>query len=431
MKKTLLILCCVTLLISGSLFAQGSSEKDASKGDQSITVIMPRHEMDLVGMWEAQTKKFEEETGIKVEFIQMSWDEVQTKVMTDMAAGGKSYDVIEFDNGWIAKFSAADWLEPLNSYGTDEYFNSIVPGLLNTFTVGDDILGVPWNNDTRFFFYNEEMLNKAGITEAPKTWADVLADSKTLQEKNISKYPVAEYWNQEWALANSIAFYLYSFDTNYFDEKGNITINKPQAIKALTLMNDMLNKYKVADPSSITLSQEAAADLFYRGSSAFFFQGPPSTFNYSNDETKSNVVGKVKVAEFLPAETTNFTTLTLPEAFAIPKGSDNKDLAWKYISYMISVKNDTERAKTLGSLPLFSEEYQSDELLALYPYWKEFGKQSAHSKALPLVSWYDELVQKAIVSVQQMLIGSKTPEQTANEIADFLKGKDYNGLTLQ
>ena len=380
MKKTLLILCCLALLLNVSLFAQGSNESKTQK--DSITVIMPRHEMDLIGIWEAQTKAFEEETGINVEFIQMSWDEVQTKVMTDMAAGGSSYDVIEFDNGWIAKFSSADWLEPLNEYGSDEYFNSLVPGLLKTFTVKDQILGVPWNNDTRFFFYNKAMLEKAGITEAPKTWEDVLTDSKLLQDKNITKYPVAEYWNQEWALANSIAFYLYSFNTSYFDEMGNITINQPQGIKALTFMNDMLNKYEIADPSSITLSQEAAADLFYRGSSAFFFQGPPSTFNYSNDDTKSNVVGDVEVAQWLPSENSTFTTLTLPEAFAIPKGSQNKDLAWKYISYMISVNNDKDRAMQIGSLPLFSSEYEDPELLSAYPYWEDFGKQSANSKAL-------------------------------------------------
>ncbi len=147
MKKILFLL--VALVLVGSLvFAAGSSEKKAEK----ITVIMPRHEMDLEGVWEMQTREFEKETGIQVEFIQMSWDEVQTKVMIDLAAGGSSYDVIEFDNGWVEKFAATQWLEPLNSLGNEDYFNSILPGILNTFTVDGDILGVGWNNDTRFFF---------------------------------------------------------------------------------------------------------------------------------------------------------------------------------------------------------------------------------------------------------------------------------------
>jgi multiple sugar transport system substrate-binding protein len=72
------------------LFAAANVAAASSK----ITVIMPRHEMDLKGIWEKQTKEFEAQAGIQVEFIQMSWDEVADKVLTDLAAGGGSYDVI-------------------------------------------------------------------------------------------------------------------------------------------------------------------------------------------------------------------------------------------------------------------------------------------------------------------------------------------------
>lgn len=423
MKRTTCIAVFALAWVAG-LFASGAGEK--------ITVIMPRHEMDLKGLWEQQTRDFEKETGIKVEFIQMSWDEVATKVMTDFAAGGKSYDVIEFDNGWIAKFAAAGWVEDLTSYGDRAYFDSLLPGLVKTFTVEGKILGVPWNNDTRFFFYNKAMLDAAGIAEPPRTWSEVVSQAKQLKSAGVSEFPIAEYWNQEWALANSIAFYLYSFGANYFDEAGNITINKSEGVAALQFMSDLLRKDKIVDPSSVTLSQEAAADLFYRGSSAFFFQGPPSTYSYANDGTKSKIVGKVRVAEGLPAKTAALqTTLTLPEAFAIPKSSAKKELAWKYIRYMISPERDRQRAMQIGSLPLFRELYSDPLLVKMYPYWVQFGKQSSVAKALPLVDWYDELVQTTIVSVQQMLLGSKTPQETADTIAAFLKGRTYNGKTLR
>ncbi|RFU96091.1 sugar ABC transporter substrate-binding protein [Sphaerochaeta halotolerans] len=426
--KRFTFLLVALVLIGGLVFAAGSSEQEKEK----ITVIMPRHEMDLDGLWEKQTREFEEETGIQVEFIQMSWDEVQTKVMIDLSAGGSTYDVIEFDNGWVEKFVATGWLEPLNSYGTDEYFDSLLPGILNTFTVDGDILGVGWNNDTRFFFYNREMLDKAGIKEAPKTWAEVVEQSSKLKSAGISEYPMAEYWNQEWALANSIAFYLYSFGANYFDEDGNITINDAEGIETLQFMLDILKEYKIVNPSSITLSQEAAADLFYRGSSAFFFQGPPSTYSYANDPSMSSVVGQVEVASWLPGKTTDVqATLTLPEAFAIPKTSENKNAAWKYIEYMISAEKDKERSLQIGSLPMFSDAYEDPELLAKYPHWIQFGAQSEVARALPLVSWYDELVEKTIVVVQQMFQGSRTPAEAADEIAKFLEGREYNGKTLK
>jgi len=181
----------------------------------------------------------------------------------------------------------------------------------------------------------------------------------------------------------------------------------------------------------VTLSQEAAADLLYAGDAAFFFQGPPVTQNYANDPERSKVVGQVKAAEWLPAESgTSQATLTLPEAFAIPKASKNKDAAWQYIHYMISPERDRERAEKLGSLPLFSALYTDPALLQKYPYWEQFGAQSAKARPLPQVEWYDELVQTSIVAVQRALLGIQSPQQAAGSIAAFMTGKTAGGVTL-
>lgn len=428
MRRNTLAFMVVLALLASLCLTGTISSAAASK----ITVIMPRHEMDLKGIWERQTKEFESKTGIQVEFIQMSWDEVADKVLTDLAAGGTSYDVIEFDNGWVAKFAATGWVSPLNDIADKQYVNSLLPGLVKTFTRNGKLLGIPWNNDTRFFFYNKAMLQKAGIKEPPKTWAEVITQAKQLKKLGICEYPIAEYWNQEWALANSVAFYLYSFGGNYFNNQGKITVNKGAALEALTFMVNSLKRDKLVNPSSTTLSQEAAADLFYRGSSAFFFQGPPSTFNYANDPKKSKVVGQIEVASWLPGKRSSLqTTLTLPEAFSIPKTSKNRELAWKYIQFMISKEKDKERATEIGSLPLFNDLYRDEQLLKQYPYWKQFGQQSAVARPLPLAEWYDELVQKTIVAVQQALLGSKTPKAAADDIAGYLEGKTVDGKKLK
>ncbi|HHY15235.1 MAG TPA: extracellular solute-binding protein, partial [Firmicutes bacterium] len=310
------------------------------------------------------------------------------------------------------------------------YFDGIVGGLLDTFSHNGDILGIPWNNDTRFFFYNERVLKDAGFESPPATWDEVLEQSRALQEQGLA-YPIAEYWNQEWALANSIAFYLYSFGADYIDDQGNITIDKSPAVDALAFMVEMLRDTKIVDPSSVTLSQEAAADLFYRGSSAFFFQGPAVTFSYANDPDYSSVIGEVKAASWLPAANPETqTTLTLPEAFAIPKTSRNKEAAWKYIEFMISPEKDKERADALGSLPLFNSLYKDPDLLTKYPYWEQFGEQSAKAKPLLQVEWYDELVQTTIVAVQRALLGMVTPQEAADQIADFMVGLEVDGVPL-
>ena len=53
-----------------------------SNSQEQIAVIMPRHEMDVKGLWEQQTREFEKNR-YQVELITMAWDRVADKVLTN------------------------------------------------------------------------------------------------------------------------------------------------------------------------------------------------------------------------------------------------------------------------------------------------------------------------------------------------------------
>ena len=152
----------MALVISGcgksdSQTSQSTSET-AKNADHKITVLLPKHEMDNKGFMEKETREFESKSGIKVELINMSWDNVADRVTTEMASGGSSYDVIEFDNSWVSKFVTNDWVTSIDDYVTAEMKEGILPGLLSKFSYKEKLYGIPWNNDTRFFMYNKKKL---------------------------------------------------------------------------------------------------------------------------------------------------------------------------------------------------------------------------------------------------------------------------------
>ncbi len=212
--------------------------------EQSITVIMPRHEMDIKGVWERQTREFEKETGIKVELIQMAWERVADKVLTEMASGGSAYDVIEFDNVWPAKFLSAGWIIPLDEFIDRETIDRMLPGLVSTFSKDGHLYGVVWNNDTRFFMYNKKKLELAGIAAPPKTWDEFTEQTKKMQAANIIKYGYIGAWEQSQTLTNEFTFFCYSFGSNLFTEDGKPTFLEKPAIDALSFMVDAVNKEK-------------------------------------------------------------------------------------------------------------------------------------------------------------------------------------------
>jgi len=419
MKKLFIRLLGVIFILSLTFIGVDCEEVTSQK----ITVIMPRHEMDLIGIWEQQTREFEEETGIQVELIQTEWEKAADKIQVELAANGSNYDVIEFDNSWVAKFLEADWVIPLDDYIPAGMKEELLPGLVNTFSFDGKLYGITWNNDTRFFMYNGAMLEEAGIQEPPHTFAELVEQIETLKEKGIANYGWADFWPQSQALANSHAYFLYSFGGDFFDDEGNPIFNDDAGIEALQFMVDALND-KVVDPASLTYEQEDAANIFYKGDTPFFLQAWPGVYAFSNDEEQSNIVGQVKVAEWIPAKSEDLqATLNLPEAFAISKFSENKDAAWEFIEFMTSKEKDRERALNIGSLPIWSELYNDTELLEKYPYWEQFGKQILYAKGLPKITWYDEFSYIIQVEVQRALIGQKTAEEALNSILEQIQDK--------
>jgi ABC-type glycerol-3-phosphate transport system substrate-binding protein len=71
------LLSLVFLLACASLFAQAS-----------ITVIFSKHEADLSGAFASRVKEFETSSKIRVNLIQMGWDDVNNKLTAEMAGGG-------------------------------------------------------------------------------------------------------------------------------------------------------------------------------------------------------------------------------------------------------------------------------------------------------------------------------------------------------
>jgi len=405
----------VFLLACASLFAQ-----------ESITVIFPKHEADLSGAFASRVKEFEASSQIKVNLIQMGWDDVNNKLTAEMASGGSAYDVVEFDNGNVAAWLGAGWVEPLDSYMPKGYTNGMIPGLVDLFTGGDGKLyGIVWNNDTRFFFYNAGMLKKAGIANPPRTWDELVSQSKTLMSKGLARYGMAGFWKAEWALANDFHFYAYTYGGKIVDKHGNILFNTdPNTLAAAQEMVKML-KEGVVDPASLTYDQEAVNNIFLKGDVAFLSQGIPGIMSYAQDPARSKVIGQVKVGLVPGGKVGTSAALTLPEAYAIPKGSTNKANAWKFIEFMTSRETNKKLAQQIGILPIWSGQYTDSDLVKLYPYWADFSKQMASAKGLAVLTWYNNFVDVCIPETQKMLSGKLTPKDALNEMAGLLK--DYAG----
>lgn len=413
MRKKLLSVLLTTVMISSAvtavpMVAYGEEDLAGTK----ITVLLPKHEMDTVGFYEMKTRQFEEETGIEVELINMGWDNVADRVIAEMTSGGSSYDVIEYDNSWVAKFGVNDWLEPLDAYVTDEIKEGIVPALLDKFTYEGSLYGICWNNDTRFMMYNKALLDQAGIEAPATTYEELKEHTKILQEAGLIEYGYVDSYMQAQSGCNEFVQLIYSFGGKFFDDAGNLIIDSDPGIKAA--YEYLVDGYNngVYDPSSLMADYDTVANVFYSGTTAYMLQAWPGIYATSNDESVSMVPGQIEVADYsISVDGNSQAVLTLPEAMAIPKTSENKEAAWKYIEYMSSKEFDKEKCEAIGALPIWSELFSDAELLEKYPYWENFGKQSQYAKGHPDLLWYDEFSSIIQIESQNIILGTVSVEE--------------------
>ena len=395
---------------------------------EKITVILPAHEMDTIGLHEQRTRQFEEETGIEVELINMGWDDVADRITADLVAGGNSYDVIEFDNAWVLKFAQNDWLEPLDDYISDEQKNGMVPGLIDKFSNDGHLYGIVWNNDTRFFMYNKAKLDEAGISKVPETWDEVKEADQKLRDAGLcSATYIDSYWQGQ-SGGNELYWLVSSFGGKLIDENGKPVMGEdPKTAAAYQFLVDGMNSGLI-DPSSLSADYETAANVFYMGDTAMMMQAWPGVYSAANDPETSSIVDEIAVGTSAPhAAGEEFMVLTLPEAMAIPKTSEHKEAAAKYIEYMSAHDFDKDRCAAIGSLPVWTDLYSDADLLALYPYWAQFAEQITHAKGLPDLLWYDEYCNILTVESQKILLGEVSVEEGLKEMQAQCEAvaKDY------
>ncbi|WP_054521262.1 extracellular solute-binding protein [Thermanaerothrix daxensis] len=401
--------------------AEATTAAPPQPAQEKITVIFPRHEADITGAFEARVREFEKTIGIQVDLTQSDWDSVADRVIPEMATGGSAYDVVEFDNGWVAEWCGAGWVTPLNDFMPANFTDGMIPGLVDLFSCPDGKLyGVVWNNDTRFFYYNAAKLEAAGFKEPPRTWQEFKQMSLAAKEKGVVQYGMAPSWNQEWALANEFHFWTYTFGGKIVDENGCFEFNKdPNTLAALQFMIDSI-KEGVANPAGLTYDQATSQDAFLKGDTLFLPQGIAGLMAYTQDPSISKVAGQVEVG-LVPGATPDLSaTLTLPEAYAIPVNSKHKEAAWKFIQFMTSRENNEILAKEIGLLPIWTDLYTDPDLLAKYPFWANFQAQLATARGLSKLTWYGDFVDVTIAEVHKALAGEQTAQQALDNMAKGL-----------
>jgi multiple sugar transport system substrate-binding protein len=357
----------------------------------------------------AMTHEFEAAnpgTTVNLEFV--PYEALYDKIVASKAAGGSGYDVVLYDVIWPAAFARDGVLQDVTSRVTGSIDTTkVFDGAWSTSLYDGKYYGLPWILDTKYLFYNTEMLSKAGIATPPKTWDEFLADAKIIKDKKIVEYPIVWSWSQAEAVVCDYATLVAANDGSYFKD-GKPAFDQGGALEAVKTMTQSI-KEGLSNPNSKEYLEEDVRKVFSAGNAAFALNW---TYAYAkgNDPAESKIVGKVGV---VPAPgvagKTQASAVNGSMGLGITTGSSHPDLAWKYISFLTSQAVQNRYAQL--SLPIWKSSYDDPAVTKGQEPLVAAAKTAINLMSLrPVTPNYQELSTILQKELQNALTGQATPD---------------------
>lgn len=326
-KKFVSVGVVALLSLAGTIFVTGP----ARAGDVTLTMYSWRPE-DVAFYKDALAKFHTANPTINVVFQPFPSADYQT-ILTTALAAGKGPDILQVRAyGALNQLVDPGYLSPIaikEIKGLDKWDKNIVDSQRG-FT-DKRLFGIPFATQSLGIFYNKELLNKAHIFTAPKTYPEFLKSLDTLKAKGIQ--PLANGGQatieQMWGV---IAPTFYGGTPFYNDViAGKKTFSDPAFISSLDALSKLF-PYMPTNATAVTYDSSRA--LFYSGRAAYFLGGIFELGYFRANNPKLKV-------DFMPTPPltpggTQYVSSWADGGFAINSKTKYRPEAIKFLNYLAS-----------------------------------------------------------------------------------------------
>jgi trehalose/maltose transport system substrate-binding protein len=277
--------------------------------------------------------KFSADTGIKVKLVPHPADSSASYSQLARTFSGKSsaFDVVMLDVVWPGAF--APYLVDLKSALAKEA-RAHSAGIIRNNTINGKLVAMPWFGDFGILYYRTDLLRKYGYSSPPKTWAQLGAMAKKIQDgeqaNNPNFYGFVYQGNAYEGLTCDALEWLASSGGGHFVDNGKASINNPRAVAIMNLQRSWVGEIT---PRGVTTYQEGEADQAFGAGNAAFMRNWP--YAYAKSQT-GPVKGKFDVT-VLPHTGKNPSVGTVGGwQLGVSRFSKNQDAAIELVRYLTS-----------------------------------------------------------------------------------------------
>jgi multiple sugar transport system substrate-binding protein len=404
---------------------QKSSNPKKPYEGQQITVANATNPPD-----QASLAQFTKDTGIKVHWVNIGWDSLQTKITAAATSNTYFADVVDVDWSRVGEYNKTKWFTPLNQYMNPNSLKSDVPQL-DSFTANGQLIGVPVDASIMVTTVNQNDFKKAGITNMPTTIQEYTDDLKKLQQTGVNAHPLGI----PFAAAEGLSTYWYeltsAFGGSVLGDKNQPLFTDPSS-PGYKAMQWMVDAYKTGlvpkENINITDSSEFQSEMAKHKVSTIFSDYSGNIGSIYDVASESNVVNQV---QYIPTPGINGVGSNLgnPDGMGIPKTAKYPGAAAEFLKWYTSKQVQADlsglngasagsivgfpmRSSSMEMLTQANKVVQGKELVDLFknhsaPVFKNGGP-----------SWYSQFSSAVYTNIHSAALGQEAVDQAVKAIAN-------------
>jgi ABC-type glycerol-3-phosphate transport system substrate-binding protein len=384
--------------------AEGGTEGAAAQATELVMwrfPLMDDQEAETA-VWNEMIASFNEtHPDVKITIETQPWDDRRQKLLSAIGSG-RGPDVFYINPDMISQFALAGAIVPISDFVTDEETAKFNPGTLIPWE--GQLYALPILQNSFVHIYNTDRVAEIGLD--PENLPTTIAEFEEWAQVAKDNGVFISTWSGNTATSGLTAL-IWQFGGDIYDEDGNVIIDSPETVAAMTFLKRMYDEGWVP-PDSITGGSDEQTDAFRNGQVlAILMDG--NSF-YGSRETYVNnfnwAFGPVLSAE---RQVTSGTV----GSYAVSTKAPDPAIAVEWIKHVTDTENSVKLNQTVGYLPPLTEAasfYEGDEV------YQTLLERASLVQVDPIFPSSSQAYIILAEEAQAIMTGDKTPEQAVADM---------------
>ena len=349
---------------------------------------------------------------VTINYQKMDADHFREKLVT-RSKEGTGPDIFRFHNTWLPEIKEVASPLPSSIMSNSEMESTFYPVVKDDLKVGDYYYGIPLEIDGLVLLYNDDLFKKAGLSNPPRTWEEIISYSTKLSVKNdqgrivTSGLAMGSTTNVEhWPDIIGLMMLQSGIGVKNFSSDEGAGI-----VESFLKFTDDTSDNKVWD----NYISDNSITAFIQGKVAMIFAPSWEIVVIKQNNPDLNI--KTATVPSLPG--VSQVGIASYYAEGVSKYSKNQLEAWKFLKFLSLKENQTKMFAEASKIRTFGEPYSRVDLgstLIQNPYLGAVIEEARYMKSIPMVSrTYDYGLNDGIIKYVENAINSRANGSNTSE----------------